>query len=226
MKKLLAAVFLLLVMVTVIMAQSKDIPVIQVPEGQFKPVLLDGIMTPAEWDDALKVKIHERIDLLVKVNAGHLFLGLKFKDSAGVIVDLWLTSDDKTVYQMHSSGQLSEGVFKLPVKEDSIELSMGHTTDWDANEINSISFNGNISSEFDWREKNIMTPVKHQMNLGSWGIDDFWIISASGGEAKQLTFHESRDDHASWSPDGKQIAFASKRAGRNNDIWIKDVKKN
>ena len=137
MKKIFAVIFVIMVMVTGVMAQDKDIPVIQVPEGQCKPVLLDGIMTPAEWDDALKVKIHERIDLLVKVNAGHLFLGLKFRDAAGVIVDLWLTSDDKTVYQMHSSGQLSEGVFKLPVKEDSIELSMGHTTDWDANEIKS-----------------------------------------------------------------------------------------
>jgi len=137
MKKLFAAIFVLLVMVTVIMAQYKDIPVIQVPEGQCKPVLLDGIMTPAEWDDALKVKIHERIDFLVKVNAGHLFLALKFRDAAGVIVDLWLTSDDKTVYQMHSSGQLSEGVFKLPIEEGPTELSMGHTTDWDANEIKS-----------------------------------------------------------------------------------------
>jgi Tol biopolymer transport system component len=37
-------------------------------------------------------------------------------------------------------------------------------------EINSISFNRNIPSEFDWRERNIMTPVKHQMNLGSCGV--------------------------------------------------------
>lgn len=29
---------------------------------------------------------------------------------------------------------------------------------------------GEIPSNFDWREKNIMTPVKHQMNLGSCGV--------------------------------------------------------
>jgi C1A family cysteine protease len=28
----------------------------------------------------------------------------------------------------------------------------------------------NIPSQFDWREKNIMTPIKHQMNLGSCGV--------------------------------------------------------
>ena len=30
--------------------------------------------------------------------------------------------------------------------------------------------NGEIPSRFDWREKMIMTPVKHQMNLGSCGV--------------------------------------------------------
>jgi len=28
----------------------------------------------------------------------------------------------------------------------------------------------NIPSRFDWRDKDIMTPVKHQMNLGSCGV--------------------------------------------------------
>ena len=75
MKRLLAAVFVLLVMVKAMTARDKDIAVIQVPVGQCKPVLLDGLITPAEWDDALKVKIHERIDLLVKVNAGNCHNG-------------------------------------------------------------------------------------------------------------------------------------------------------
>jgi len=51
---------------------------------------------------------------------------------------------------------------------------------------------------------------------------DIWIIPASEGEAKQLTFHESRDDQASWSPDGTQIAFMSERTGKR-DIWIISV---
>jgi C1A family cysteine protease len=33
-----------------------------------------------------------------------------------------------------------------------------------------VSPEENIPSRFDWREKNIMTPVKHQMNLGSCGV--------------------------------------------------------
>jgi hypothetical protein len=110
-----------------------------VPEGNGRPVLLDGLFAPGEWDDALKVPVHERVDLLFKRNSGHLFLGLKFKDALGVIVDLWLTADDKTVYQMHSSGQLGEGMLTLPAADEWPGTRIGYTRDWDANEIKSDS---------------------------------------------------------------------------------------
>ena len=110
-----------------------------VPEGNGKPVLLDGLFSPGEWDDALKVRIHERVELLLKTNSGNLFLGLKFEDAAGVIVDLWMTSDDKTVYQMHSSGQLGEGVLTLPSTDEWPGTRIGYTRDWDANEIKADS---------------------------------------------------------------------------------------
>jgi hypothetical protein len=103
------------------------------------PVLLDGLFAPGEWDDALRVPIHERVELLLKTNSGHLFLGLKFEDGLGVIADLWMTADDKTVYQMHSSGQLGEGTLTLPSADERKETLIGYTKDWDANEIKSDS---------------------------------------------------------------------------------------
>jgi hypothetical protein len=112
-------------------------PSVIVPEGNGEPVLLDGLFAPGEWDDALKVRVHERVDLFLKKNAGHLFLGLKFKDGLGVIVDLWMTADDKTVYQFHSSGQLGEGTLTLPAADEWPGTRIGYTKDWDANEIKS-----------------------------------------------------------------------------------------
>ena len=38
---------------------------------------------------------------------------------------------------------------------------------------------------------------------------DLYLVSADGGEAKQLTSHAAHDYAPVWSPDGKQIAFAS-----------------
>jgi hypothetical protein len=102
---------------------------VAVPEGNGRPVLLDGIFAPGEWDDALKGSIHDRITLFLKINSGHLFLGLKYEDAVGVITDIWMTSDDKTAYQMHSSGQLGEGVLSLPVADDMPETIIGYTKD-------------------------------------------------------------------------------------------------
>ena len=41
-------------------------------------------------------------------------------------------------------------------------------------------------------------------------------------EKKQITFNESDDDRANWSPDGNMIAFTSERSGKS-DIWITSI---
>lgn len=48
---------------------------------------------------------------------------------------------------------------------------------------------------------------------------DLYRVPSSGGQATQLTFHEAHDYQPVWSPDGKQVAFASDRYG-NFDIFI------
>jgi tricorn protease len=48
---------------------------------------------------------------------------------------------------------------------------------------------------------------------------DLYVVPASGGDARQLTFHEGHDYMAVWSPDGEQIAFASDRYG-NFDVFL------
>ena len=48
---------------------------------------------------------------------------------------------------------------------------------------------------------------------------DIYKISAKGGEAVQLTTQDSYESSPVWSPDGKQIAFASDRFG-NTDVFV------
>jgi len=51
---------------------------------------------------------------------------------------------------------------------------------------------------------------------------DLYLVSAKGGEAKALTFHEAHDFMPVWSHDGSKIAFASNRYG-NFDVFVMDV---
>lgn len=48
---------------------------------------------------------------------------------------------------------------------------------------------------------------------------DIYKVAATGGEAVRLTTHDSYESSPVWSPDGKQIAFASDRYG-NADIFV------
>ncbi|WPR76992.1 S41 family peptidase [Algoriphagus sp. NG3] len=48
---------------------------------------------------------------------------------------------------------------------------------------------------------------------------DLYLVGSTGGDARQITFHEAHDFMPVWSRDGKQIAFASDRYG-NFDVFL------
>ena len=51
---------------------------------------------------------------------------------------------------------------------------------------------------------------------------DIYTVPVSGGTARQLTSNPAYDSYPVWSPDGKQIAFSSKRAG-SEDVFVIDA---
>jgi tricorn protease len=48
---------------------------------------------------------------------------------------------------------------------------------------------------------------------------DLWTVPATGGTASPLTLHPAYDSYPVWSPDGRNIAFASDRYG-NFDVYV------
>jgi Tol biopolymer transport system component len=54
-----------------------------------------------------------------------------------------------------------------------------------------------------------------------------FVVDVGTGQTKQLTDGDFDDASASWSPDGRQIAFSRTRGGKSDysarDIWVADV---
>src|ERR671931_657257 len=50
-------------------------------------------------------------------------------------------------------------------------------------------------------------------------LGDIWVVEAIGGVARPVTLHEAHDVYPVFSPDGRQIAFASNRFG-SYDVFV------
>ena len=50
-------------------------------------------------------------------------------------------------------------------------------------------------------------------------VRHIWVVSAEGGEPRQLTRGDGSDTRPRWSPDGKSLAFISTRGGKSQ-VWI------
>jgi len=86
-----------------------------------------------------------------------------------------------------------------------------------------LSFSWSIASAQEdpqWIRYQSISPDGNQIVFTYQG--DLYRVSAEGGDATRLTFHEAHDFMPVWSENGEKIAFASDRYG-NFDVFVMDA---
>lgn len=115
---------------------ADDTESIRVPDGNGKPVLLDGLFSPGEWEDAEKIDVHPNVNLYLKKYGGHIFVGIKITPYKTSVVDMFISPDGKNIYHLHASAQISERlVSENSGPWDNPSFIWGYSIDWYANEI-------------------------------------------------------------------------------------------
>ena len=74
-----------------------------------------------------------------------------------------------------------------------------------------------LSAQPLWMRHNVISPQGDKIAFCYKG--DIYVVNATGGKAQQITTNAAYDADPVWSPDGKQIAFATDRNG-NFDIYL------
>ena len=75
----------------------------------------------------------------------------------------------------------------------------------------------NLSAQPLWMRHNVISPQGDKIAFCYKG--DVYVVNANGGKATQITTNAAYDGDPIWSPDGKQIAFATDRNG-NFDVYL------
>lgn len=113
---------------------QEDANVARVPETDGVPVMIDGVFSEGEWDDALMVDASEAVKLYLKQEKGHLFIGVRCIRLITPIVDLFIQPTGREIHQLHASAQIGERVLGGSAEEDPPWV-WGHSPDWYANEV-------------------------------------------------------------------------------------------
>ena len=116
--------------------QEGDAETMIIPMGDGVPILLDGLFSPGEWEDAKRIDIHENVSLFLKAYGGHVFIGVRISPFRTSAVDMFFCRDGGRIHHLHASAQIGERLLDdNSGRWDRPPFVWGKTADWSANEV-------------------------------------------------------------------------------------------
>lgn len=113
-----------------------DSETINIPKAKGAPVLLDGLFSPGEWDDAWQRDLGSGVRLYLKQMGGYVYIGVRYSPFKGSVADLFISPDGQAIFHLHASAQIGERRVQATSSSwENPEFVWGDTSDWYANEI-------------------------------------------------------------------------------------------
>jgi Tol biopolymer transport system component len=147
---------------------------------------------------------------------------LVFASSATNVADLYLASADSGAARQLTS----DPGFEVPIswRPGGDRITFNATREGEGLRGMILDLRTGQSSPVPSRESPVArwSPDGTRLGLEGFGsVSSLWVADSVGNGAKQLTT-EGRETAPSWSPDGSEIAYVSRRTG-TGDIWVVPV---
>jgi len=186
---------------------------IRVPEGNGRPVLLDGLFSPGEWEDAVKIDLRQDVSLYLKKCGGHVFIGVKITPFKTSVVDMFISPDGKSIHHLHASAQIGERlVDENSGPWDNPSFIWGYSADWYANEIR-------------WDNGKMQDLIKNGKSSGEAQEMSYFKYDGFEFQIKQSKFSSDQwffRVEVPMGPDfGKPIVFPSGTEMKSPKGWIR-----
>jgi len=191
---------------------------INIQDAGDTPILIDGIFSPGEWEDAVSFRVDQRVNLLIKTKKGHLFIGIKCNDLKIPVADIYISSEQGPIYQLHASAQLGERILSNKSgRENDPSYNWGETKDWYANEVrwNNRELESIIESEGITRDEAFSRVVypyegfEFQIKYSKFHTNELWIML-------DISYEDT---------DRKSIIIPTNTERKHIDNWIKLILK-
>ena len=155
---------------------------LKAPKG--KTVMVDGKVSPSEWDDATRTSLFQGGKLYVKRDAEYMYLAVWFPEGTAMTVDLYVDDDKRPITDLHASARLGERVPR-PDGWSNDDWHWANNRDWVANVSRVKSweprefFNENVRefqikrSRFPAKQWRVMLDVMTRQPDGKWTTTAF-----------------------------------------------------
>ncbi len=140
------------------------------------PILVDGLFSPGEWDDAIAFETGPHSKMLFKQDAVYFYIGVDSRDLIAPATNLFLAAEATDILQFHISAQVGERrVTRESTRSENPAWKWGYSDNWMANEVR-------------WDDRELQRLTKE---AGEWRADLFARV-AYPSHGAEFQFRKTR----------------------------------